>query len=140
MLPWTGLPIKSVLVGTHVCCLLRRRAVFSFRARGETESQICQETCQDMQNACCQGSRAKYLTLKRSDGFVSVKACQGKIAVCQGVKVLSPDIFAESQAHAPLGNPLVFHLRSASQVLQIRSQYLNPGHYRGLSAPSKAVS
>ena len=35
----------------------------------------------------------KCSTLKPS-GFVSVTACQGEAAVCQGLKVLSPDIFA----------------------------------------------
>ena len=34
--------------------------------------------------------RADRFALKRSS-LVSVKACQGKVAVCQGVKVLAPD-------------------------------------------------
>ena len=53
----------------------------------------CQETCQARQNMRCQGCTAECSTLKPSS-VVSVKACQGKIAVCQGVKMLSPDIFA----------------------------------------------
>ena len=28
-----------------------------------------------------------------NNSFASVQACQGKVAVCLGVKVLSPDIF-----------------------------------------------
>ena len=36
----------------------------------------------------------------------------------------------EGKACASLGRPLVFHLRYAFQVLQIRSQYLNPGNCR----------
>ena len=35
----------------------------------------------------------------------------------------------ESQARASPGKPLVFHPRYASQVLQIRCQYLNPGDF-----------
>ena len=39
--PWTGLLIKSVLVGTHGCCLLRdrRRAAFPF-VHEETETTL----------------------------------------------------------------------------------------------------
>ena len=47
--------------------------------------------------------------------------------------ILSCMAVTESQARASLGKPLVFHLRYASQVLQIRSQYLNPGNYRPFS-------
>ena len=36
----------------------------------------------------------------------------------------------QNKACASLGKPLVFHLRYASRVLQIRSQCLNPGDYR----------
>ena len=43
------------------------------------------------QNVRCQGCRAECSTLKPSS-LVSVKACQGKAAVCQGVDVLAPDI------------------------------------------------
>ena len=39
----------------------------------------------------------------------------------------------ENQARASLGKLLVLHRRYASQVLQIRSQYLNPGNYRTFS-------
>ena len=39
------------------------------------------------------GLAPKYSILKPSS-LVSVTACQGKAAVCQGLKVLSPDIFA----------------------------------------------
>ena len=40
--PWTGLPIKSVLVGTHVRCLLRdrRRAVLFHSCTEETETRL----------------------------------------------------------------------------------------------------
>ena len=40
--PWTGLPMKSVLVGTHVCCLLRdrKRAALSFRARWSLRAKL----------------------------------------------------------------------------------------------------
>ena len=36
--PWTGLPIESVLVGTHVCfvCVeIKKEQLYSFRARGD---------------------------------------------------------------------------------------------------------
>ena len=39
----------------------------------------------------------------------------------------------ESQARASLGKPLVHHLRYAFQILEKRSQYLNPGNYRAFS-------
>ena len=39
----------------------------------------------------CQGCRAERSTLKPNI-LVSVKACQGKVVVCHGVKVLSPDL------------------------------------------------
>ena len=39
----------------------------------------------------------------------------------------------ESQARASQGKALVFHLRYASQVLQIRSQYLNPDNFQAFS-------
>ena len=40
--PWTGLPIKPVLVGTHVCCLLRdrRRATLFLLCTVETETKL----------------------------------------------------------------------------------------------------
>ena len=41
---WTGLSIKSVLVGTHVCCLLRyrrRAALYSFHARRKLGPSSC---------------------------------------------------------------------------------------------------
>ena len=53
---------------------------------------ICQETCQAKQKVRCQGCRAECATLKYSS-LVSVKACQGIVAVSQEVKVVSPDIF-----------------------------------------------
>ena len=40
--PWTGLPIQSVLAGTHVCCLVRdrkRAALALSRAPGDGEPQ-----------------------------------------------------------------------------------------------------
>ena len=55
--------------------------------------QRCQETCQATQSVRCQGRRAECSTRKLGD-LLSVKACHGKIAVCQGLKVVSPDIFA----------------------------------------------
>ena len=67
--PWTGLPTKPVLVGTHVFCLLRyirKTALFL---------------------SCMAGLRAKLV---------------------------------------PRWENVVFHLIYASQVLQARSQYLNP--------------
>ena len=39
------------------------------------------------------------------------------------------------QARASLGKPLISHLRYASQVLQISSQYFNPGNSRAFSSP-----
>ena len=41
------------------------------------------------------GVRLKYSTLKPSS-LVSVTACRGRAAVCLGLKVLSPDIFAST--------------------------------------------
>ena len=43
MYPWTGLPIKSVLVGTHVCCLLRdrRRAALFLSCTGRLRPSSC---------------------------------------------------------------------------------------------------
>ena len=40
--PWTSLPIKSVLVGIHVCCLLRdrRRADLFLSYKVETEAKL----------------------------------------------------------------------------------------------------
>ena len=53
----------------------------------------CQSGDMSRQNVRCQGCcRAECSTLKPS-GLVSDRACQGKVAVCRGVKVLSPDIF-----------------------------------------------
>ena len=56
--------------------------------------QRFQETCQARQNVRCQGCGAECFTLKPSN-LVSVNAThvKGKVAVCQGVKNLSPDIF-----------------------------------------------
>ena len=48
--------------------------------------------CQARQNVRCQGCRAGCCTLKPSN-LGSDQACHGKVAVCQGVKVLSPDIY-----------------------------------------------
>ena len=67
--PWTGLLIRPILVGTHVCCLLR--------------------------------------DIRRASLFLS---CTRR-----------------------LRTNLVFHLRYASQVLQIRSQCLHPINYRAFS-------
>ena len=50
------------------------------------------------------GVGPKCSTLKPSS-LVSVTACQGKAAVCQGLKVLSPDIFARSSVEAPIESP-----------------------------------
>ena len=52
----------------------------------------CHENCHGRQNARCQGCRAECFTLKPTS-LVSVKVCQGKDAVCRGVKNMSPDIF-----------------------------------------------
>ena len=46
----------------------------------------------------------------------------------------------ESQARASLGKPLVFHLRYASQVLQIRSRYLNPEDHRAFSLIQSSIT
>ena len=41
-------------------------------------------------------SRASGRVLHMNPGlFVSVEACQGNVAVCQGAKVLSPHVFDE---------------------------------------------
>ena len=57
----------------------------------------CQETCQARQNVRCQGFRAACSALipSSSSSSMPVKACQGKIAVSQGVKVLFPGVFGE---------------------------------------------
>ena len=47
------------------------------------------EMSRHTRNVYCQGCNAECSTLEAST-LVSVKACQGKVAVCQGVKVLSP--------------------------------------------------
>ena len=52
--------------------------------------QRCQEACHARQHVRCQGCRAGCSTLKPSK-MGSVKACRVKVAVGQGVKVLSPD-------------------------------------------------
>ena len=52
----------------------------------DTFDQRCQGTCQATQNMRCQGCRGERSILKPSI-LMSVKACQGKVAVCQGVKV-----------------------------------------------------
>ena len=73
--PWAGLPIKPVLVGTHVDVRLEiEEPLHSFRARRRLRPRSC----------------------------------------------LS-------------GKTLVFHLRHAFQVLQIRSQCQNPGNYRAFN-------
>ena len=55
-----------------------------------------QKTYQATQNACRERSGAEYYTLQRSS-LVSVEARQGNVAVCQGLKMLPPDIFAHSR-------------------------------------------
>ena len=63
-----------------------------FLPRERGGKQKCQETRQARQNGRCQGCRAECSTLKPTC-LVSVKACQDRDAVRQGVKILSPNIF-----------------------------------------------
>ena len=71
------------------------RRTVGFMAR---DKQGCQETCQARQNVRCQGCRAGCSTLQPiNSSLVSVKACHGNVAVCQGVisVVLSPEILGD---------------------------------------------
>ena len=71
------------------CVSLMRHDV---RMRNVTPQQRCVGRHAKQGKTCAiKGAGPKCSTLKR---LVSLTACQGKAAVCQGLKVLSPDIFA----------------------------------------------
>ena len=61
--------------------------------------EIFQEICQARQNVCRQGCKVVCSTINPSS-VVLVKVYEGKFAVGQGVKVLSPDISVLPQVGA----------------------------------------
>ena len=81
----------------HCCCSMIPGAQQGRGTkRAKAQNQRCQEACLATQNVRCQGCRAEQSTLKPSS-LVSVKECQGsQVAVCQGVRVLSRDIFPQN--------------------------------------------
>ena len=64
-----------------------------------THNQRRQEACQATQNVRRRGRQVDCSRLDNTyhgSRLVSVRACEGGVAVCQGEKVLSPDIFADN--------------------------------------------